>query len=519
MGLLKSTAVVGAMTMFSRVLGLVRDIVFTRIFGVGAGTDAFLVAFKIPNFMRRLFAEGAFSQAFVPVLSEYKTQHSHDEVAELTSRAMGTLGGILFLLSLLAVVAAPYLVMVFAPGFIGEGRKFDMTAQMLRITFPYLLFISLTALASGVLNCYGRFAIPALTPALLNIVLIIAAVYIAPSLPEPVTALAWGVFIAGIVQLGFQLPYVARLGLLKWPRWGWKHSGVRQIMRLMLPGIVGSSMMQVNLLFDTLIASFLVTGSVTWLYLSDRVMELPLGVFGIALATVILPNLSEKHSEANPDAFSHTIDWALRWVLVIGTPAAVALAVLSGPILSTLFLHGKFAAHDVMMAKMSLMAYSLGILGFILVKVLAPAYYARQDTKTPVRIGIVAMVVNMICNVAFVVPMVMLNIEGPHIGLALATTVSSFVNSGLLLHGLWKSGIYRPGSGWLTLGLQVLLANSVMFVVLLFLSGSLAAWIQAPIWTRVVWLTGVITAGAGAYFAMLWFFGVRLADLMHRPSS
>lgn len=519
MGLLKSTAVVSGMTMLSRVLGLVRDIVFTRIFGVGAGTDAFLVAFKIPNFMRRLFAEGAFAQAFVPVLSEYKTQRGQEEVAELTSRAMGTLGGMLFLVSMVAVLAAPYLVMVFAPGFIGEAEKFDMTAQMLRITFPYLLFISLTALASGVLNCYGRFAIPALTPAILNVILIISAVYVAPNMDEPVTALAWGVFIAGIVQLGFQLPYVAKLGLLKWPRWGWRHDGVRKIMRLMLPGIVGSSMMQINLLFDTVIASFLVTGSVTWLYLSDRVMELPLGVFGIALATVILPNLSERHSEDKPDAFSHTIDWALRWVLVIGSPAAVALAVLAGPILSTLFLHGKFTVHDVMMAQMSLMAYSFGILGFILVKVLAPAYYARQDTKTPVRIGIVAMVVNMACNVAFVVPMVMLGIEGPHIGLALATTVSAFVNAGLLLRGLWTSGVYRPEDGWLTLGSKVMLANGVMLVVLWFSSGSLDAWIGVSIWTRIGWLAGVIAAGAGAYFVMLWLFGVRVSQLMHRPAA
>jgi len=519
MGLLKSTAVVSAMTMLSRVLGLARDMVFTRIFGVGAGTDAFLIAFKIPNFLRRLFAEGAFSQAFVPVLTEYKTKRGPDEVAELASRTAGTLGGILFLICTFAVIAAPILVLVFAPGFIGQGQKLELTTQMLRITFPYLLFISLTALAAGVLNSYGRFAIPAFTPVFLNIILILAAIYLAPHLADPVTALAWGVLIAGVVQLGFQLPYVAKLGLLRLPRWGFRDEGVRRIMKLMLPGIFGSSVMQINLLFDTLIASFLVTGSVTWLYLSDRMMELPLGVFGIALATVILPSLSEKHANANPQAFSHTLDWALRWVLVVGTPAAVALAVLAVPILATLFLHGKFVAHDVLMARLSLMAYSFGIVGFILVKVLATGYFARQDTKTPVRIAVIAMVVNMVCNVAFVVPMVMLDMEGPHLGLALATTISSFVNSGLLLYGLWKSGVYKPVTGWTALLVRVVLANIVMLTVLWFSSGQAASWMEAGIWLRIGWLSGVIVIGAGAYFAMLWLFGVRIADLLHRPSS
>ena len=519
MGLLKSTAVVSAMTLLSRLLGLARDMVFTRIFGAGAGTDAFLIAFKIPNFLRRLFAEGAFSQAFVPVLTEYKNKRSHDEVAELASRTAGTLGGILFLVCTVAVIAAPILVLVFAPGFIQQKEKLELTTQMLRITFPYLLFISLTALASGVLNSYGKFAIPAFTPVFLNIILILAAIYLAPYLSDPITALAWGVLIAGVVQLGFQLPYVAKLGLFRWPRWGFRDEGVRRIMRLMLPGIFGSSVMQINLLLDTLIASFLVTGSVTWLYLSDRMMELPLGVFGIALATVILPSLSEKHANADPKAFSHTLDWALRWVLVIGTPAAVALAVLAVPILATLFLHGKFTPHDVLMARLSLFAYAFGIVGFILVKVLAPGYFARQDTRTPVRIAVIAMVVNMVCNIAFVVPMVMLNIEGPHMGLAIATTISAFVNAGLLLRGLWKAGVYRPDPGWLKLGAQVMLANLALLLVLWFTAGDARGWIEASMLTRIGWLLGVVAAGVGVYFGTLWLFGVRIIQLMHRPSA
>lgn len=519
MGLLKSTAIVSTMTMVSRVLGLARDMVFTQIFGAGAGTDAFLVAFKIPNFLRRLFAEGAFSPAFVPVVTEYKQQRSHAEVHELTCRTAGTLGLILLLVTIIAIIAAPVVVGIFATGFlIKYPDRFDLTVEMLRITFPYILFISITALAGSVLNVYGKFAIPALTPVFLNIILILAAIFMAPHMAEPVTALAWGVFVAGIVQLAFQIPFMARLGLLGWPRWGWDHEGVKRIITLMIPGIFGSAVMQINLLLDTVIASFLITGSVTWLYLSDRMMELPLGVLGIALATVILPALSKKHADAHPRDFSLTIDWALRWVLLVGMPSAVALAVLSGPIISTLFQHGEFGPNDVRMAQMSLIAYSFGILGFIAVKVLAPGYFARQDTKSPVRIGVIAMVVNMVCNIIFVVPMVYFGFTGPHTGLAMATTVSSFVNAGLLLRGLWKSGVYQPEKGWARLFVQVILANAAMLAVLWFITGDLASWLTADALNRAGKLTVVILAGAGIYFFSLWLTGLRLKHL-HRPAD
>lgn len=518
MGLLRSTFTVSSMTMLSRILGLARDMVFTRLFGAGMGTDAFLVAFKIPNFLRRLFAEGAFSQAFVPVLTEYKTQRDENEVADLTAHVAGTLAGILFILTLIVVVASPILVMVFAPGFIGQQEKLDLTAQMLRVTFPYILFISLTALAAGVLNSYGRFGIPAFTPVLLNISLIACALWLAPHMTEPVTALAWGVFIAGIVQLAFQLPFIARLGLLKRPRWGWKHSGVRRVMKLMLPGIFGSSVMQINLLFDVLIASFLVTGSVTWLYLSDRMVELPLGIFGIALATVILPNLSEKHARSDPNGFSLMLDWALRWVLIIGLPSAVGLAVLALPILTTLFLYGDFAATDVQMASISLWAYSFGLLGFILVKVLAPGYFARQDTKTPVRIGIIAMIVNMLCNVIFVFGMLKLNIDGAHAGLALATTVSALLNAGLLLRGLKKDGVYRVQAGWMKLCVQTGFAALIMAAVLVWLMGADSLWQASSAMERAGRLTGLVSLGAVSYFAVLWLLGWRFASL-RRPKD
>lgn len=517
MGLLKSTAIVSTMTMVSRILGLARDMVFTHIFGAKEGADAFLVAFKIPNFLRRLFAEGAFAPAFVPVVTDYKKNRSHAEVHELACRTAGTLGLILLLVTVVAIIAAPVVVGIFATGFLLKyPDKFDLTVQMLRVTFPYILFISLTALAGSILNVYGRFAVPALTPVFLNIALILAAIFLAPHMAEPITALAWGVFIAGIVQLAFQIPYMARLGLLGRPRWGWDHEGVRRIITLMIPGIFGSAVMQINLLLDTVIASFLITGSVTWLYLSDRMMELPLGVLGIALATVILPALSKKHAEANAEDFSHTLDWALRWVLLVGMPSAVALAVLSGPILTTLFQRGEFGASDVRMAQLSLIAYSFGILGFIAVKVLAPGYFARQDTKSPVRIGVIAMVVNMVCNIAFVVPMVMFEFVGPHMGLAMATTVSSFVNAGLLLRGLWLSGIYKPSSGWARLFIQVGLANGLMLAVLWVISGELDNWLQAGTMLRIGWLAGVILVGTSIYFAMLWLLGLRLHHL-YRP--
>lgn len=516
--LLKSTAIVSAMTSVSRVLGLVRDVVLARFFGAAAGTDAFFVAFKIPNFLRRLFAEGAFSQAFVPVFTEYKTQRSPEEVRSLVQNVAGTLGGILFLITVLAALASPLLVMIFAPGFSDDPVRYALTTEMLRITFPYLLFISLVALAGGILNAYGRFAVPAFTPVLLNVCLIGAAVWSAPYFSQPVVALAWGVFIAGAAQLLFQFPYLKRLGLLVRPRWGWRDEGVRRIGKLMLPAIFGSSVAQINLLLDTIIASFLVAGSVSWLYYSDRLVEFPLGVFGIALATVILPSLSQKHAEADPDNFSRMLDWALRWVLLIGAPATVGLLVLSGPILTTLFFYGEFTVQDVEMARLSLMAYSLGLLGFIGVKVLAPGFYARQDIRTPVRIGIIAMVANMGLNLAFVVPMVLLDIKGPHSGLALATSCAAFLNAYLLFRTLRRSGVLVSVAGWWLLLSRVLIASGSMAALLWWLTGDLAEWMDWPLRQRAMQLTLEVIAGSVAYLGVLLALGIRPRDFLLRKA-
>jgi putative peptidoglycan lipid II flippase len=518
MGLLRSTAVTGGMTLVSRVSGFLRDVVFAYVFGAGPATDAFFVAFKIPNFLRRLFAEGAFAQAFVPVLSEYKTQRDKEAVRDLVRHVSGTLAVLLFILTVLAVVAAPILVMVFAPGFVRDPAKFDLTAEMLRLTFPYLMFIALTALAGSVLNTFGRFAIPAVTPVLLNLCLIAAALWLAPQMDQPIMALAWGVFLAGVVQLAFQFPALAREGLLLRPRWGWRHAGVRRVIKLMIPALFGSSVMQINLLFDTLIASFLVSGSVTWLFYADRMVEFPLGVFGIALATVILPSLSHKHASNDAQAFSRTLDWALRWVLVLGTPAAIALVILAGPILSTLFQHGQFGPEDVEMAALALMAYGFGLLGFILVKVLAPGFYARQDTRTPVRVGLIAMAVNIGGNILFVVPWALSGLSGPHAGLALATTVSSFVNAMLLFRGLKRAGVYRARSGWSRLASQVVIANAVLAALLVWQAGELTGWVEASVVDRATRLGVCIVSGAAAYFLSLWVTGLRLTAL-HRPGQ
>ncbi|MFC1748690.1 murein biosynthesis integral membrane protein MurJ [Pseudomonadota bacterium] len=504
--LVKSTAVVGSMTLLSRVLGFIRDMVVARVFGVGEGTDAFFVAFKIPNFMRRLFAEGAFAQSFVPVLSEYKTQRDHEETKRLVDDVAGRLGALLLLVTVVGVLAAPILIAIFAPGFLDEPEKYALASDMLMLTFPYIFFISLTALAGGILNTYGRFGVPAFTPVLLNLALISCAVWLAPEMEQPIVALAWGVLIAGVAQLLFQFPFLLKLKLLPRPRLGGKSEGANKIKTLMLPAIFGSSVAQINLLLDTLIASFLITGSVSWLYFSDRLVEFPLGVLGIALATVILPSLSQQHAAKSPQAFSKTLDWALRWVMLIGTPAMVGLFMLAGPMLATLFQYDAFTEHDVEMSTLSLMAYSVGLQGFILVKVLAPGFFARQDTKTPVKVGIIAMVANMVLNVVLVFPLA-------HAGLALATSISAFINAGLLYRILRREGVYTPEAGWLKLLLQVMLANVAMGMLLWWGAGDLKTWFAWGGWERAWHLMMWVAAGGAVYFLALFLVGVNFRML------
>jgi putative peptidoglycan lipid II flippase len=501
------------MTLLSRIFGLIRDVVFARFFGAGMVMDAFFVAFKIPNFMRRLFGEGAFSQAFVPVISEYKTTRNHDEVRELAEATAGTLGLLLLVITVIGVLAAPVLIIVFAPGwFIDAPEKYSLAAAMLRLTFPYLLFISLTALAGGILNTYGRFGAPAFTPVLLNLVLIAFAMKIAPGADNPGVALAAGVFVAGVVQLVFQVPFLWRIGFRPRFRWGVAHDGVRKIGRLMLPALFGSSVAQINLLLDTLIASFLMTGSISWLYYSDRLMEFPLGVFGIALATVILPGLSKSHARQAPDEFSATLDWALKLVCLIAVPAAVGLLVLARPMLTTIFQYGLFDAHQVHMAGYSLMAYAFGLLGFTLIKVLVPGYFSRQDTKTPVRFGLIALAVNFVLNVIFVSTMILNEFEAPHTGLALATSLAAFLHASLLYFGLRRDRVYQPGAGWGGLIVKVIVACAAMAISIHYIAGPLEPWLAAEWPVRAGRLLSCVLVGGMVYFAALAAMGVRPGD-------
>ena len=501
------------MTMLSRVLGLVRDVVFAIFIGAAGGADAFFVAFKIPNFLRRLFAEGAFSQAFVPVLSELRQKHTHQEVKDFVDRVAGCLGVSVISLSVLAVVAAPGLTWIFAPGFYAQDPdKFALTSDMMRITFPYLAFISLAGFAGSILNSYDRFAAPALTPVILNIVLISSAMFISPYFDRPVLALAWGVLIAGRLQLLFQLPFLARVRLLPVPVVDWKNQRVRQVLSLMAPAIFGVSVGQINLLLDTIIASMISDGSVSWLYYSDRLIELPLGVFGIAIATVILPALSRQHADECGN-YSHTLDWALRNVLFIAIPASAALMVMSKPIIVTLFQHGqRFSGLDAQMASYSLIAYAAGLTAFMLIKVLVTGYFSRKDTKTPVRVGIIAMVSNMVFNVVLVVPFHYLWQTG-HVGLALATAASAFLNAGLLLRGLIHGGFYTPLAGWSRYLVVLLFATFVMSAALIWLQTLLPTFAAQVWWLRAFNVGWLCVSGFAIYLALMFLGGWRPSHL------
>ncbi len=521
--LLRATGTVGVWTLLSRILGLVRDVVFARVFGATFVMDAFFVAFRIPNIFRRFFAEGSFSQAFVPVFAEYDQAREHAEVRELVSRTAGTLGLILSLLAAVGAIAAPVFIGIFAPGFVaattagevtaGEADRFALAVDMLRWTFPYLLFVSLAALAGGVLNTYHRYVAAAFSPVLLNVVLIVFAVWVAPHYARPGMALAAGVFAAGVVQLLCMLPSLARIRLLPLPRWGGQHPGVRKILKLMLPGLFGSSVAQISILLDTLIASFLVTGSISWLYYSDRIMEFPLGVFGIALATVMLPNLSRQHAARAADGFGKTLDWAMRLVILVVTPATLGLMLLSGPMLATLFYGGEFSARDVEQSTYSLVAYSAGLMGFTMVKVLAPGYFARQNTATPVRIGLIALGSTMALNVLVVVPWALSGGEAPHAGLAAFTSLGSFINAGLLYRGLRRTGVLIPAPGWGRYLLRVTVAAGVMAALLVVFAPPTSVWLEASLWSRCLWLAAAVGGGALAYGGALLVLGLRPAHL------
>lgn len=511
--LLKASALVSFMTLISRILGLLRDVVIANLLGAGNAADVYFFAQKIPNFLRRLFAEGAFSQAFVPVLADVQQNRGEDAMRQLVARVSGTLGFIITVVTVLGIVGSPVVTMLFGTGWFvawlhgeADGAKFELASMMLKITFPYLWFISLTALAGAVLNTLGRFAVAAFTPVFLNVAIIGCAIWLSPKLAQPEIGLAWGVFLGGVIQLLFQIPFMLKTGFLVRPRWAWHDEGVTRIRKLMVPALFGVSVSQINLLLDTFIASWLVGGSISWLYYSDRLLEFPLGIFGIAIATVILPTLSRRHADKESDAFAHTMDWGVRMVLLLGMPAAAGIMVLSAPLLMVLFLHGAFDVNAAMGASMALWAYGSGLVAFMLIKILAPGFYAKHDTKTPVRIGIIAMVCNMVFNIILAT---LLGDKLGYIGLAAATSMSAFLNAGLLAHGLWKRNVYRPGRlTWLTLG-RIVAATAAMVAVLWYFNPDPLAWKQLSLAERPLWLVGLIAGGATTYVVVLLLTGFR----------
>ena len=512
MNLLKALATVSGMTLLSRILGFVRDAIIARAFGAGLATDAFFVAFKIPNFLRRLFAEDAFSQAFVPILGEYKNRRGEDELRDLIDYVSGMLTLALFVVTLLGVLAAPYIIYVSAPGFAKDPAKFNLTVDLLRITFPYILFISLTALAGGILNTYSRFAVPAFTPVLLNVSFIVFTLWLTPYFDPPVKALAWAVFAGGILQLAFQAPFLLRLRALPRFKLNFRHEGVRRVLRQMGPALFGVSVGQISLLLNVIFASFLVTGSVSWLYYADRLMEFPAGMLGVALGTILLPSLSKHYANKSGVEYSALLDWGLRLTFLLTVPAAVGLAMLATPLITTLFMYGAFTISDVNATRAALMAYSGGLLGLILVKVLAPAFYARQDIRTPVKIAVVTLVVTQLLNFA---------LQGPlaHAGLALATSIGACLNAALLYYLLRQRGIHLPRAGWIVFLLKLLLAVTVMAAVVWFAADAPQRWFAAVWQVRVAWLTGVVVLGATVYFATLWLLGFRVRDFSRFESK
>ncbi len=511
MALWRSTFIVSAMTMLSRVLGLVRDMVLMNVFGAGKDFDTFVVAFRIPNFFRRLFAEGAFSQAFIPVLTEYKTTKLHAEVQILISRVFGCLLMVMSLLTLFAMIAAPVILYVYAPGFHNDPAKFALAVDMFRLTIPYLMFMSLTAFASSILNSYGSFASPAFSPVLLNIAMIAGAWWLTPYMAEPIMALGWAVVIAGILQLAIQLPELWNKKLLIPPKIDFKHEGVNRILKLMLPALFGVSVTQINLLLNTIWASFMQDGSVSWLYSAERMTELPLGLIGVAIGTVILPSLSVSKAEQDQLKFRKMLDWGARIIVLVGVPASIALFMLSTPIIQALFQHGAFDARDTEMTAMALQCMSGGVLAFMLIKVFAPGFYAIQDTKTPVRVGLMAVAANAILNVIFIGIFKLIDWHAEHMALAIASSGSALVNAAMLYYYLHKREIFRFGAHWKKLFVQFFVANIVMIAALWFglswYDGSVSQWL------RIIEVIGLCVLGVVAYAVGLLACGFRPRQL------
>ncbi|WP_410015360.1 murein biosynthesis integral membrane protein MurJ [Sodalis sp. C49] len=511
MNLLKSLAAVSSMTMFSRVLGFARDAIVARIFGAGMATDAFFVAFKLPNLLRRIFAEGAFSQAFVPILAEYKTQQGEEATRTFIAYIAGLLTLALALVTLAGMLAAPWVIMVTAPGFTDSPDKFILTSSLLRITFPYILLISLASLVGAILNTWNRFSVPAFAPTLLNVSMIGFALFAAPHFHPPVLALAWAVVVGGVLQLGYQLPHLKKIGMLVMPRIQFKDAGVWRVLRLMGPAILGVSVSQISLIINTIFASFLVSGSVSWMYYADRLMEFPSGVLGVALGTILLPSLARSFSSGNHDEYSRLMDWGLRLCFVLALPSAVALGILAKALTVSLFQYGRFSAFDAAMTQRALMAYAVGLIGLIMVKVLAPGFYSRQDIKTPVKVAIVTLIMTQLMNLVFIGPL-------KHAGLSLSIGLAACLNAGLLYWQLRKKDMFQPQPGWLPFLVRLIIAVVVMAAALLGMLWVMPDWAQGTMLARLLRLALVVAVGVVAYFATLAALGFRIRDFARSVS-
>ncbi|MBI3478897.1 MAG: murein biosynthesis integral membrane protein MurJ [Nitrosomonadales bacterium] len=509
MNLLKSLATISGLTLVSRILAFVRDMLIAGIFGAGLANDAYILATRLPNLLRRLFAEGAFSQAFVPIFGEYKNRRGHDETKLLVDHVTTMLAIILFIVTLLGIIAAPILVYLTAPGFIKDAAKFDLTVQMLRITSPYIFFISLVAVAAGILNSYNKFWVPAFAPVLLNVCLIGGALWLTPYFEQPIMALAWAWFVAGFVQLAFQVPFLKKIGMLPSIRFSLKDAGMRRVIRQMGPAVFGVSISQISLIINTIFASFLVVGSVSWLYYADRLMEFPSGILGVALGSILLPSLSKCHADNNTVEYSKLLDWGLRLTIMLTLPAALALGMISVPLLATFFQRGAFVAHDVLMTSHALIGYSVGLIGMILVKILAPGFYARQDIRTPVKIGIVTLLATQAMNALFIGWI-------QHAGLALSIGLGACLNSAILFHYLRKNDIYRPEPGWAKFFIKVSIAVAALAITLWFGMGSEQSWLTGSGWSRILRLSALVTGGVVVYFAVLAALGFRPRDFSKR---
>lgn len=509
MNLLKALSTVSSLTLLSRITGLARESLKAVAFGAGLQMDAFEAAFRLPNILRRLFAEGAFSQAFVPILAEYQRARGHDATRELVGRVATLLAIVLIGISLFGILAAPWLVYALASGFSRTPGKVELTAEMIRIMFPYILFVSLVALAGGVLNVHRRFGIPAFTPVLLNLSIIAAAVFLAPHFDPPIVALAWGVAVGGVAQLALQIWPLARLGMLPALRLDWRDQGVRRVLRAMGPAVIGVSAAQISALINTQLAAYLGDGRISWISYADRLMEFPSALLGVALGTVLLPSLAKHHHDANHAQYRELLDWGLRLAFLLALPAALAMAVIAVPLISTLYQYGRFTVNDVWQTRAALLGYSVGLLGLIAVKILAPGFYARQDMRTPVKIAFLAVLFTQTLAV-------ILMFRIGHAGLTLSTSLGACLNATLLYVAMRRAGVYLPLPGWRWFLARIAVALCALGAALWLAAGPDDFWVNARLWAKVWRLLLVMTAGVTAYFAALWLLGFRLADFNRR---